>query len=188
MGNNKLDTNKYFELLNMIIEKLNIELPNKNIFIVLKDPENDKQLSDVMQFLGEENLNKGYKKYFNKLLKPYKKTRVLMTYGETKSRDDFAVLWLSDQLGKNTIIVSRDRYSDIKETNQDNTKIKFVIYGLNASKYNKLLNKPFTHINNASRNNLVGYSFSKKYSTAFYNKKKNKKSIASEYVLLFNMK
>lgn len=188
MGYNKLDTNKYFELLNMLIEKINIDIPNKNIFIVLKDPENDKQLSDVKNFLDNDNLNKGYKKYFNKILKNYKNTRILMTYGEKKSRDDFAILWLSDQLGENTIILSRDRYSDIIETNQDNTKIKFVIYGSNASKYNKLLNKPFTYINSTSRNNLVGYSFTKKYNTAFYYKKKNKKSLASEYVLLLNMK
>ena len=188
IGGNTLDTNKYFELLNIIIEKLNIELPNKNIFIVLKDPENDKQLIAVKEFLGDDNLKKGYKKYFNKLLKQYKNTRVLMTYGEIKSRDDFGILWLSDQLGDNTIILSRDRYSDIIETNKQNDKIKFIVYGNNASKYNKLLNKSFTHITNASRNNLVGYSFSKKYNTAFYSKMKNKKSIASEYVLIINMK
>lgn len=188
MGGTNLDTNKYFELLNMLIEKLNIELPNKNIFIVLKDPENDKQLLNVKQFLEVDNIEKGYKKYFTKILKQYKKTRILMTFGEVKSRDDFGILWLSDQLGQNTIILSRDRYSDYIETNQDNNKIKFIMYGSNAAKYNKILNKPFTHITKASRSNLVGYSFSKKYNTAFYNKKKNKKSIASEYVLIINMK
>lgn len=188
MEGDKLDTVKYFDLLNNIIEKLNLELPNKNLFIVLKDPENEKQEADVKQFLGNDNIKKGYKTYFTKLLKPYKNTRILMTYGDTKSRDDFGILWLSDQLGKNTIVLSRDRYSDVRETNKDNDKIKFIVYGKDASKYNKLLSKPFTHISSASRHNLVGYSFSKKYNTAFYNKKKNKKSIASEYVLIINMK
>ena len=187
-GGRQLTTEEYFNLLEVAVKKLYDELPGKAILIVLKDPENDTQLENTKTYLNCKNIKTGYKLYFTKLLKHYPSVRIIMAYGDAKPRDDFAALWLSDQLGEKTILLSRDRYSDARKTNQNVENIKFIAYGKNAIKYNKLLNKPFAHVGNSSRVNLVGYSFSKKHNTAFYQKAVNRKSIASDYVLIINMK
>ena len=187
-GGRHLTTEEYFNLLEIAVKKLYDELPGKAILMVLKDPETEVQLENTKTYLNCKNIRTGYKSYFAKLLKQYPSVRIIMAYGDAKPRDDFAALWLSDQLGEKTILLSRDRYSDARKTNQNVENIKFITYGKNAVKYNKLLNKPFAHVGNSSRVNLVGYSFSKKHNTAFYQKNVNRKSIASDYVLIINMK
>ncbi len=179
---------EYFSLLEKIIGKLHDELPKKAILFVIKDPETETQTEKVKEYLKCKNIKTGYKKYLTNLLKKYPSVRIIVAYGDDKPRDDFAALWLSDQLGEKTILLSRDRYSDVTKTNKNVENVKFITYGKNANKYNKLLNKPFAYIDRSSRVTLVGYSFSKKHNSAFYNKDVSKKSDASDYVFIVNMK
>jgi hypothetical protein len=179
---------EYFDLLKKIIQKLYDELPGKAILFVIKDPETESQSTRVKEYLNCKTIKSGYKKHMSALVKKYPSVRIVVAYGKDKPRDDFAALWLSDQLGDKTILLSRDRYSDVTKTNRNVDKVEFITYGKNASKYNKILNKPFAHIDKSSRTSLVGYSFSKKHKSAFYQKDINKKSEASDYVFLINMK
>jgi hypothetical protein len=182
-----ITTEQYFEYVEKSIKLLNKLLPKKNIFFILKDPENETQRKKAQEYLSCEVLDAGYKNYFNKLLKKYVKVRVIMAYGNSKSRDDFAAIWLSDQLGEKTILLSRDRYADVHNTNETTGNVKFVTYGKQVVKYNALLNKSFAFIDRASvRISLVGYTFSKKHKTAFYVKKINKRSNASDHVFVIN--
>ena len=182
----KPNTSEYFETLELSIKILSKEFPKKNIFFVMKDPENDSQKQKIMEYMKCSDMKKCYKKFFNDILKKHPKVKIIIAFGDAKARDDFAALWLSDQLEYKTILLSRDRYSDVNKTNRDIKDVNFVVYGKGAKKYEKLLNKPFAFINNYSRLNLVGYSFGDTKS-AFYSKKVNNKSIASDHVFIIKI-
>lgn len=180
-----LSPDAYTKYLEKSIDLLIEVLGDKGIFIVLKDPENDKQLSDFLQYVGEKNIRSAHKKYFDNVFKKYPNIRFVVAYGEAKHRDDYAAIWVSDVL-TDTILLSRDRYRDVNQ--MSSSGIKIVVYGKGAAMLNKKINKPFTHVTKGVvKDNLIGYTFTKKRKPGFYEKTVNKKSEASDMVLMIRL-
>ena len=181
----ELNINKYSKYLELTCNILTKSLPNKNIFIVLKDPESDKRKNEFINFVGETNIKDAHKKYFSKLLKKYKNTHFVVAYGSVKHRDDYATIWVSDVI-QNSIILSRDRYRDVHQ--MSSSDIEMIIYGSDADRLNTKINKPFTHVTKGVvKNNLVGYTFTKNKKSGFYDKDTGKPTEASKIVLLINI-
>lgn len=160
--------------------------PEKNIYFVSKDPENEHQEKDLIQEMEAKNVRDAHKKFFNPITKEYPKVRFVIAYGDAKYRDDYAAIWLADTLPDDTILLSRDRYRDVPD--MASAKLKFITYGKRASAINKIINKPFNFITKgAVKAGLVGYSFSKKRKSGFYDKDVNRKSLASDVVYIFKV-
>lgn len=182
-GKNRMPgLDEYYEYISKSVKLLADNLKDKNIFIILKDPETEEQSKFLMKKYNATTVPTAHKIAFYDLTKKYPNVRFIVAYGDEKYRDDYAAIWLTDVLGDNTILLSRDRYSDIRE--MQGKKITFQVYGKNARQYKKQLNKPFTHINRGIlTSSLVGYSFSKKRKTGFYTRyMKGRKSLASDLV------
>ena len=180
----KIDTKTIIKLLNESLDILTFHFPNKNIYFVFKDPENDYQEEDLMKITKTKSVREAHKKLFTDLVKKYPKTRFIVAYGSAKYRDDYAAIWLSDILPDNTILLSRDRYKDVGE--MESKKIKFITYGKRAKSINKLINKPFNYVTKGTvKSSLIGYSFNNELKSGFYNKLVNKNSSASDIVYIF---
>ncbi len=165
--------------------KLNVKhFPDKNLYFVFKDPENDHQEKELLKELKVDTVKQAHKKFFKELADEYSKVRFVVAYGDAKYRDDYAAIWLADTLPDETILLSRDRYKDVAD--MESAKLRFSTYGKRASQINKIINKPFNFINKGSfKSTLVGYSFSKKKISGFYDRVANKKSAASDSVYIF---
>lgn len=168
------------------VELLVKHFPEKNIYFVSKDPENEHQEKDLIQEMSAKNVRDAHKKFFNPITKKHPKVRFVIAYGEAKYRDDYAAIWLADTLPDDTILLSRDRYRDVQD--MASAKLKFTTYGKRASAINKIINKPFNFVTKgAVKAALVGYSFSKKRKSGFYDKDVNRKSLASDLVYIFKV-
>jgi hypothetical protein len=160
--------------------------PEKNIYFVFKDPETENQEKDLIQEMKAKNVRDAHKKFFNPIAKEYPKVRFVIAYGDAKYRDDYAAIWLADTLPDDTILLSRDRYRDVQD--MASAKLKFTTYGKRAAAINKIINKPFNFVTKgAVKAALVGYSFSKKRKSGFYDKDVNRKSLASDVVYIFKV-
>lgn len=160
--------------------------PEKNIYFVFKDPETEFQEKDLINIMQAKNVRDAHKKFFNPLSKEFPKVRFVIAYGDAKYRDDYAAIWLADTLPDETILLSRDRYRDVQD--MSSSKLKFVTYGKRANSINKIINKPFNFVTKGSvKASLVGYSFSKKRKSGFYDKDTNRKSLASDIVYIFKV-
>lgn len=178
---------KYISLIESSIHALNKAIPDKQIFFVFKDPETDTQLQYFLNITKTKNIKAAHKMYFSQLIEKHPNVHVLVAYGDDKYRDDFAAIWLAEVLGSTSILLSRDRYRDVD--NMKRKKIKLVVYGNKAEKFNKLINLPYTQIDKLSvKCNLVGYAFKdkKKYTSGFYQRNIHVKSPSSDVVLILN--
>ncbi len=172
---------KYTQYLEQTIDILTNIVKDRGIFIVLKDPEGT-NLDDFLKFVGEKNIKSAYKKFFEEVFNKYPNVRFVVAFGKAKHRDDYAAILTSDILS-DAILLSRDRYRDVSDMSSDG--IKMIAYGKGALALNKKLHKPFTYVTRGVvRNNLVGYTFSKKRKQGFYEKDVNKRSVASDVVLV----
>jgi hypothetical protein len=172
---------KYTKYLEQTIDILTNIVKDRGIFIVLKDPEGT-NLDDFLKFVGEKNIKSAYKKFFEEVFNKYPNVRFVVAFGKAKHRDDYAAILTSDILS-DAILLSRDRYRDVSDMSSDG--IKMIAYGKGALALNKKLHKPFTYVTRGVvRNNLVGYTFSKKRKQGFYEKDVNKRSVASDVVLV----
>ncbi len=169
------------------VKLLTKHFPDKNIYFVLKDPEKEQQVTELLNELEAKNVKEAHKKFFKTITDAFPKTRFVVAYGEEKYRDDYTAIWLADSLSESTILLSRDRYRDVQEMRSP--KVKFAVYGKDAGKINKILNKPFSYVTKGAVNAaLVGYSFTRKRKSGFYERTVNKKSNASDLVYIFNVK
>jgi hypothetical protein len=179
------DTGQRFKYLEKSIKLLYEEIPNRKIFFVLKDP--DVHEKDVMEYLHKytgETIRTKFKAYFKKLLSKYPNVRVVMAYGQAKSRDDFTCIHLANILGRGTVLLSRDRYRDIVEIDAANTKVNIVVYGKQSATWTKKFKKPFMYADKATVvESLVGFTFSHEAITMLYKKYTSKHSAASDRVL-----
>lgn len=181
---NKMDTNEYVTYIEKTVKLVSEKFPDKNLYFVFKDSETKKQENNLLDLTGTSTSRKAHKQIFSDLYKSYPNCRFIVAYGDDKYRDDYAAIWLADILPNETILLSRDRYRDVNEMNCK--KIKFVSYGKDSAKINKLINKPFNFVTRGSvKSTLVGFSFNKSKKTGFYNKRTNKKSEASDTVYIF---
>lgn len=184
------DTSQRFKYLEKSIKILYEELPNRKIFFVLKDP--DVHEKDVMEYLKDykgETIRTKFKSYFKKLLSKYPTVRVVMAYGQAKSRDDFTCIHLANILGKGTVLLSRDRYRDIIDIDSDNTKVNIVVYGKQSATWTKKFKKPFMYADKATVvDSLIGFTFSRDAITLLYKKFTSKHSAASDRVLNIQVK
>jgi hypothetical protein len=172
---------KYTQYLEQTIDILTNIVKDRGIFIVLKDPEGT-NLDDFLKFVGEKNIKSAYKKFFEEVFNKYPNVRFVVAFGKAKHRDDYAAILTSDILS-DAILLSRDRYRDVSDMSSDG--IKMIAYGKGSLALNKKLHKPFTYVTRGVvRNNLVGYTFSKKRKQGFYEKDVNKRSVASDVVLV----
>lgn len=168
------------------VKLISSHFPDKNLYFVFKDPENDHQEKELMAALGVDSIKKAHKKFFGDLAKEYSKVRFVIAYGDAKYRDDYAAIWLADTLPDDTILLSRDRYRDVAE--MASAKLRFNTYGKRASAINKIINKPFNFVTKgAVKAALVGYSFSNKTKSGFYDRMVNHKSPASDSVYIFKV-
>jgi hypothetical protein len=178
-----LTTESYMNYMRLIVKLFHDKYPNHIIFHNMKDPNLDFQISELKKKSGCTTIKNSYKKTLEELLLPYKNTYIMIAYGENKSRDDFGVILLSSVL-KNNIIISRDRYKDVVQTNFDTKNVEFIIYGDDAEKYKKLIDMPFLHIDKGDvTHKLVGYRIVAGDKIVIFNKKINKNSLAGEYVM-----
>ncbi len=160
--------------------------PDKNLYFVFKDPENEHQEKELLKELNVATIKQAHKKFFKGITDEYPKIRFIVAHGDAKYRDDYAAIWLADTLPDETILLSRDRYRDV--ANMESAKLRFVTYGKRASQINKIINQPFNFITKGSvKSTLVGYSFSKKKTSGFYDRIVNKKSEASNSVYIFKV-
>ncbi len=160
--------------------------PDKNLYFVFKDPENEHQERELLAELSEDTVKKAHKKFFNAIAAEHPKVRFVVASGDAKYRDDYAAIWLADTLPDDTILLSRDRYRDVAE--MASAKLRFNTYGKRASAINKIINKPFNFVTKgAVKAALVGYSFDKKKNSGFYDRNINRKSAASDTVYIFKI-
>ena len=181
-----MDAKEQLNLIKKSVALLSKHFPTKNLYFVFKDPETEKQTADLLKTLSVDTVKQAHKKFFSGLSKEYPKSRFVLAYGDAKYRDDYAAIWLSDTLPDDTILLSRDRYRDVSD--MASTSLKFKTYGKRASAIDKIINKPFNYVTRgAVKSALVGYSFSKKKKSGFYEKGVNKKSDASESVYIIKI-
>ena len=174
----------YLQGIRKMVKLLSKYFPKKNLYIVLKDPDSDRQEEELIKELKVDNVRSAHKSFFDSIVKEYPKVRFVVAYGDAKYRDDYAAIWLADSL-PNVALLSRDRYRDVSE--MESNKVKFKAYGKGASKINKLINKPFSYVSSgAVKATLIGYTFSKTLKSGFYEKAVNKRSHASDMVYVFN--
>jgi hypothetical protein len=169
--------------------------PKKEIFFVLKDPPHIRLKENIILSIKtsmsstQEDAEQIYVQLFSKFITSqiaaFPKVRVVMAYGSSKSRDDFTAIYMSSVL-PNSIILTRDRYSDIVDISIDNNNLNYYVYGKSTAKYEKMLNKKqFKTIGRWDiTNKLVGISITKTMTPAIYNKQVNEKSLAGSKVLL----
>ena len=183
---NSMDAKEQLSLIKKSVALLSKHFPDKNLYFVFKDPENEKQVADLLKTLAVDNIKQAHKKFFSELAKEYTKARFVVAYGDAKYRDDYAAIWLSDTLPDETILLSRDRFRDVNS--MASASLKFKTYGKRASSIDKIINKPFNFVTKgAVKSSLVGYSFSKKIKSGFYYKVVNKKSEASDSVYIIKV-
>ena len=181
-----LNAKENLDYIRKAVKLLVKHFPEKNIYFVFKDPENEHQEKDLIREMKAKNVRDAHKKFFNPIAKEHPKVRFVIAYGDAKYRDDYAAIWLADTLPDDTILLSRDRYRDVQD--MASTELKFTTYGKRASAINKIINKPFNFVTKgAVKAALVGYSFSKKRKSGFYDKDVNRKSLASDVVYIFKV-
>ena len=184
--NTNMDATEQLSLIKKSVALLSSHFPTKNLYFVFKDPENEKQTADLIKTLEVETVKQAHKKFFTELAKSHPKSRFVVAYGDAKYRDDYAAIWLSDTLPDETILLSRDRFRDVAD--MASATLKFKTYGKRASSIDKIINKPFNFVTKgAVKSALVGYSFSKKKKSGFYDKVVNRKSDASESVYIIKL-
>ncbi len=178
-----MSASEYIDGIDKAAALITSQFPDKSIFFVLKDPETTSQEAELKALFSVKTIKQAYKTITKDLLKKYTNIRFVIAYGAAKSRDDFTAIWLTDILGESTILLSRDRYRDISDMYSN--KVKFVVYGKDATKYNKKLNLAFPHISRGIiKNTLIGYSFRDDIHDGFYKKATNKRSMASDIVYI----
>lgn len=179
-------TAEYYEYIKIATDLLYSILPGKNLFFVFKDPESDSQKKKTLEFFKAKTIKTAYKQFFGQLAKDHPGVRYIIAFGDSKYRDDYAAIWLAGTLDRDTILLSRDRYRDVSDMSSE--KITFSVYGEHANKISKLIDKPFISADIGTvRSTLVGYTFSKQRVTGFYSKKVNRKSVASDHVLVIKL-
>lgn len=176
-----ISTMDYVEMLNKVIQILQKLFKKKRIFMVIKNPSNDYQLKEFLRITKAKTLDQ----YFKDLSTKYD-INIIVAEGDAKARDDYAAIYLTELLD-NSILLSRDRFSDIDKTLklQD---IIYKVYGDNSEEYERRFKSvgypnigrwTFSH-------KLIGYSFVKDYPTNIYEKKIHKESLSSKKVLLIS--
>jgi hypothetical protein len=181
--------NSYISSIKKSVELVSKIFPRKIIMFVLKDPETEKQKESAIKDMGQPhitNYSVAFRTFSEEYLKKYPKVKIIIAYNEVKSRDDFAVIYLADLLD-DSIVLTRDRFTDLKETSMSNTTdIGFKVFGKSHAKYEKILKKKkFPTIGRWSiKNKLLGYVRTKSDKSLVMKKRTNKNSIAGEHVLL----
>lgn len=199
-----LSIEKYTKYIKDMLNIFTDLFPRKKLFVIMKDPETKIQLEEMHRYnnrgigkvdkLSESRIT--YKQlqtickiYFESILRDYPKVCFVVAYGTESYRDDYAAIWTADILDNgtnNSLLLSRDRYRDVSEMKTND--IRMVVYGKSAAMINKKINKPFTYVTKgAVKNNLTGYTFSKKQRSGFYEKLVGKKSQASDLVLVIGV-
>lgn len=176
-----ITTADYVEMLNKVIQLLQKLFKKKNIFMVIKNPSNDYQLKEFLKVTKSKTLDQ----YFKGLSLKYD-INIIVAEGDAKARDDYAAIYLTELLD-NSILLSRDRFSDIDKTLKIQN-IKYKVYGDNAEEYERRFKSiGYPNIGRWSfSHKLIGYSFVKNYPTNIYEKKIHKESLSSKKVLLIS--
>lgn len=161
--------------------------PKKTIYFVFKDPETQEQTQDMLRITNTKKITDAHRALFDTLIAKYPNVKFVVAYGEDKYRDDYAAIWLSESVYEKSILLSRDRYKDVSEMSGGN--IRFIIYGTDVEKIQNQINRPFNYITKGSvKANLVGYSFMNTKNSGLYDRKLDRKSQASPFVYIFNLK
>ena len=142
--------------------------------------------SDII-FVIKDVYNKNQEYNYEDLVKCNNVT-IVVSSGKLKARDDFTVIYFAELLPEGFILLTRDRFRDVKKTSMhepDSNKI----YGKNVEKYTKMLKKTTDHFSNIGswsfNKKLMGYTFSDIPKKGVWKKRKNKNSEASELVFVF---
>jgi len=181
-----VSSDEYLSYMKKSIKLLSKHFAGKDLYVVFKDPETEHQTAQLLQITGTSDIKSAHKKLFDPLLKGYEDLHIVVAYGDAKYRDDYAAIWLADVIGKDSILLSRDRYRDVSD--MENIQLSFVVYGRRAEKLTKLFQLPFSSVSkSAVKANLVGYTFGKQKKSGFYNKDVKKES-SSDLVYVFGIK
>lgn len=168
----------YMKHLEHAIKKAVSVFPKKDIFFVMKDPNNEYQMKQALEDMGFDataDYRTSFKEYSEKIVTKYPKVRIVVAYGESKARDDFAAVYLAELLN-NSILLSRDLYRDVDKTaGTDMNKTTLVTYGKSHKKFDLLMkSKALPNIGKWSlADKLVGFARIKSGNTSLYKTKNN---------------
>jgi hypothetical protein len=184
----------YIEFMKRTIKFLAKTFKDKEVFFVMKDPPTDelkKASLEEMKLSPKLQYVQAFRQFANKFLKSYKNVHIVVSYGDSKSRDDYAMIYLVDNLPK-SILLTRDRFSDMNKTSakiNEDVRLTVKVYGKDHTKYEKIFtSRILPSIGDWSiKGILVGFALaSKNDTTGFYNKRVNKRSRAGDMVFLIN--
>jgi hypothetical protein len=184
----------YIEFMKRTIKFLAKTFKDKEVFFVMKDPPTDelkKASLEEMKMSSKLQYVQAFRQFANKFLKSYKNVHIVVSYGDSKSRDDYAMIYLVDNLPK-SILLTRDRFSDMNKTStkiNEDVRLTVKVYGKDHAKHEKIFtSRILPSIGDWSiKGILVGFALaSKNDTTGFYNKRVNKRSRAGDMVFLIN--
>lgn len=163
----------HLEYIEKSIKILRKKLPGKNIYFIVKDDgPAEKQLDKTrLQKLAKNPL-----------------VHILVSQGDTKARDDYLAILMTELLGEKTILLTRDRYRDIQNISGSHTN-DYKIFSKNEKKIQKLLKSTEdTTVGKWSfmKRNL-GYTSNPEIEEGFWERRPYKNSEASDRSFVFHI-
>jgi hypothetical protein len=178
-GKSEGQPKSYMKHLEHAIGTASKTFTKKQVFFVMKDPSNDKQRIAALSDMGHDattDYKQAFRDYSEKILKKYPNVRIVIAYGNTKSRDDYACIYLAELLEK-SMLLTRDRFRDMKDTAAtDSEGLSFKVYGKSHKKYEKMLSRNAMPIIGkwSIQDKLIGYARIKSGDNVIYKTKQGR--------------
>ncbi len=172
---NHYDHTEYVEKSIKLLRK---KIPNKHIYFIVKDETHyNKESQEAEKEKNEAKLRKLAKNPF---------VHIMVSSGESKARDDYLAILMTELLGEKTILLTRDRYRDIQNISGSHTN-EYKIFSKQEKKIRKMLNSiDDTTVGKWSfMKKNVGYTTNEEIQEGFWERRPYKNSDASERAFVF---
>jgi hypothetical protein len=169
----------YDEYIEKSITLLKKKLPNKHIYFIMK---NDTPGRNKNKYTDPKNPS--HIKISKLAKNPF--VHIIISNGDTKARDDYLAILMTELLGEKTILLSRDRYRDIQNISGSHTD-DYQIFSKQEKKIKKMLKSvDDTMVGKWSfMEKNVGYTSNPELEEGFWERKPYKNSDASDKSFVF---